>query len=74
MQIPFKIVADACVITETNIILIGGHALGVYGYHRGTLDIDFLITESDYKKAKKIICAAGYSEIAHKNVAANPSR
>lgn len=70
IEMPFKIVANACEKTGTSVILIGGQALGVHGYQRVTLDVDFMITEGDYEKLRSVICAAGYREVVRTDVAA----
>lgn len=67
---PFGMVAQACKKTGASVILIGGQAVGLRGYQRMTLDIDFMIMESDYEKLKPIICAAGYQEVVRTSVAA----
>ncbi len=69
-QMPFGIVARACQKTGSAVILIGGHAVGVRGYQRVTLDVDFMITEADYEKMKPALCAEGYEEVVRTDVAA----
>lgn len=69
-MIPFGIMAQACQKTAASVILIGGQAVGVRGYQRVTLDIDFMITEADYEKLKPAIGAAGYQEVVRTSVAA----
>jgi hypothetical protein len=68
--LPFDIVARACQKTKGSVILIGGQAMGVRGYQRVTLDVDFMTTEVVYEKLKPAICTAGYSEVARTHVAA----
>ncbi len=67
--LPFDIIAQACRETKSTVILIGGQAVGVRGYQRVTLDVDFMITETDYEKLKPAIFTAGYQEAARTNVA-----
>lgn len=67
---PFGIIAEACGKTKASIILIGGYAVGLRGYQRATLDIDFMITDTDYEKLKPAICTAGYREVVRTSVAA----
>ena len=69
-QIPFEIMAEACLETQTRVILIGGQALGALGYQRVTLDLDFMITEHDYAKLKPAVEKHGYNEIVRTNVVA----
>lgn len=69
-QMPFDIVARACRKTASSVILIGGQAVGVRGYQRVTLDVDFMVTEADYEKLKPAICAEGYRETVRTDVAA----
>jgi hypothetical protein len=70
IQIPFQIVSEACEKTESSVILIGGQALGALGYQRATMDIDFMVTEEDYKKIKPSICDSGYQEVVRTHTAA----
>ena len=70
VQIPFQIVADICRKTGGRVILIGGQALGVRGYQRMTLDLDFMLTEKDYAKMKPALEGAGYREMARTQIAA----
>ncbi|MBI3307244.1 MAG: nucleotidyl transferase AbiEii/AbiGii toxin family protein [Candidatus Omnitrophica bacterium] len=44
--------------------------MGARGYQRVTLDVDFMITETDYEKIKPLILAMGYIEVARTPVAA----
>lgn len=70
LMLPFGIVAQACKEAASSVILIGGQAVGIRGYQRVTLDVDFMITEADYEKLKPAICAAGYREEVRTNVVA----
>jgi len=67
---PFGMISKACKQTGSTLILIGGQAVGVRGYQRVTLDVDFMITEADYEKLKPAMCAAGYQEVTRTAVAA----
>ena len=69
-QNPFKLIQDSCEKTGADLVLIGSHALGAHGYHRMTLDIDFMTTEKDYNKIKETMGAVGYGEVARTEVAA----
>jgi hypothetical protein len=40
--------------------LIGGFALGLWGVHRSTVDIDFLVHRDDLPKVDRIMRALGY--------------
>lgn len=67
---PFRFIAEACQRTGTSVVLIGGQALSAHGYQRMTLDVDFLITESDFNSLRDPLCEAGYREVVRTNVAA----
>ena len=43
-------------------ILVGGFAVNAYGVSRHTGDIDFLISDDDYSKVKKMLLELGYRE------------
>jgi hypothetical protein len=60
---PFQIVSDACQQTGITVLLVGGHALGAYGYQRMTQDVDFLIDERDLKKLKTALLKKEYPEM-----------
>ena len=45
---------------EVHYGLIGGFALGIFGLHRATIDLDFLIDKNDIEKVEKIMKAIGY--------------
>jgi hypothetical protein len=40
--------------------LIGGYAIGLWGVHRGTVDMDFLVRQDDMFKVRRIMEAMGY--------------
>ena len=40
--------------------LIGGFAVGLWGYHRATVDIDFLVNNNDMEKVRQIVEGQGY--------------
>lgn len=58
----FHLVVNASKKTAVPCILIGGFAVNFYRVTRNTIDIDFLITKSDFKKIEKTLIEAGYSE------------
>jgi len=64
----FNLIAEAVQASGVRLILIGGFAVNAYGYARNTLDVDFLITETDYIKLQSILLARGYKETARTEV------
>lgn len=51
-------------------LLVGGFAVNAHGVSRSTQDVDFLIAEEDYLKARKILIEGGYKELSKENVSA----
>lgn len=43
-------------------VLIGGFAVNYYGFSRQTADLDFLVTEEDFKKISALLEEAGYKK------------
>jgi len=72
-EIPFKLVAEGIQKSGRPLILIGGQAMALRGYQRATLDIDFMMTETDYEKLKPVLSGEGYHEVARTAVAAKLS-
>lgn len=46
--------------SRVRIALIGGFAMGIWGVHRATVDIDFLVHRNDMGKVNKIMSMMGY--------------
>lgn len=46
-------------------VLIGGFAVNAYDFTRQTKDIDFMIADQDYEKAKKVFENAEFQEFEH---------
>lgn len=59
----FQTSVDAAKAAGLPFLLIGGHAVNAYGYQRTTLDIDFLIENSDLEKWKLLLSDLGYHAI-----------
>lgn len=51
-------------------LLVGGFAVNAHRVSRSTQDIDFLIAEGNYSKARSILAEGGYKEIEKENVCA----
>ncbi|MBF0252193.1 MAG: nucleotidyltransferase family protein [Candidatus Omnitrophica bacterium] len=58
----FHLVSSIAKDKNVALILIGGFAVNEYNYTRSTADIDFLITENDYKKIESLLKKEGYFE------------
>jgi hypothetical protein len=58
----FHLVARASKKATVPCVLIGGFAINFYKVTRNTLDIDFLITRTDFAKIEEALLAAGYAE------------
>ena len=65
----FHLVTEASKRSSVPCIVIGGFAVNFYKVTRGTRDVDFLITENDFKKIEKALTEAGYAEDFATNVA-----
>ena len=49
--------------------LIGGYAVGLWGVHRSTVDMDFLVLKDDLAKVRRIMGSMGYEiQFASENV------
>jgi hypothetical protein len=49
--------------------LIGGYAVGLWGVHRGTVDMDFLVRRDDMERVHRIMESLGYEvRFASENV------
>jgi hypothetical protein len=46
---------------KPSFLLIGGHAVNLYGYSRTTHDVDLLVSRSGREQMKSVLLAAGYS-------------
>jgi hypothetical protein len=64
----FNLVSDISKKTGVTCVLIGGFAVNYYKVTRQTVDVDFLITEEDYKEIKAPLEKAGYKEDFIQNV------
>ena len=64
----FDLIAGIAQEMGVRLILIGGFAVNALGYARNTLDVDFLISEEDYRKLKGPLSAQGYAEIVRTDV------
>lgn len=58
----FDLIARKTQEAGVRLILIGGFAVNAYGVARNTRDIDFLISEEDYRKLEGFLSAEGYEE------------
>ncbi len=58
----FHLIADLKKEKNIDCILIGGFAVNYYKVSRQTADVDFLITEEDFKKIVKALESAGYKQ------------
>ena len=66
----FEIVSQQLPAAGVDCLLIGGFAVNHYGYTRNTLDVDFMIVSERLGDVRRIMLAAGFSNIdVHENVA-----
>lgn len=56
------LISDITKKTGTPCVLIGEFAVNYYGFSRQTADLDFLITEEDFKKLSSLLEEAGYKK------------
>lgn len=45
-------------------LMIGGHAVNHYGYSRATVDVDFMIVSHDVPAVRKVMMAAGFTNVS----------
>jgi|AntAceMinimDraft_17_1070374.scaffolds.fasta_scaffold06702_2 hypothetical protein len=58
-----ELLSKALKTNRNDAVLFGAVAMGVYGYQRNTLDIDFMLPEKDFENFKSILEAIGYKKI-----------
>lgn len=56
----FYLISEACKKAGVSCVLIGGFALNHYKVTRVTADLDFLITEEDFKRISGLLEGVGY--------------
>lgn len=61
-QTVFHLISDLSREKGVSCILIGGFAVNYYKVSRQTADVDFLITEEDFKKLIDALKSAGYTQ------------
>jgi len=59
----FKILADTSQERDIALVLVGGWALNAYGVSRQTLDVDFLIDETDFGALRKALTDHSYQQV-----------
>ena len=59
----FHIISDITKKAGASCVLIGGFAVNYHKVTRQTVDVDFLITEEDFKKISLLLKKTGYKEI-----------
>lgn len=64
----FELLASEFEQAGISVILVGGFAVNLYKVTRSTKDIDFLIPEEDYEKARAVLQEAGYKELKHDKI------
>ncbi len=64
----FELIGKLFDAAKAKCILIGGFAINSYGVTRQTADIDFLITDQDYKKLQPLFLEHGYRECHRQNL------
>lgn len=58
----FQLIAQASQKTGARLLLIGGFAVNAYNYARNTRDVDFLVSDDDYRKISVVLASSGYEE------------
>lgn len=58
----FHLISSVCKNKNVSCVLIGGFALNHYKVSRQTADVDFLITNDDYKKIAPLLEEEGYEQ------------
>ncbi len=62
------LISDIDKKTGISCALIGGFAVNYYGFSRQTADLDFLITEEDFRKISGLLEEAGYKKESSREV------
>jgi hypothetical protein len=58
----FQLLSEIVKKHDAKIVLIGGFAVNEYSVSRHTADVDFLITQNDFRKIHEPLKKAGYTE------------
>ena len=59
----FTLLSEVLEKNNNKAVLFGAIAMGVYGYQRNTLDVDFMLPENDFKNFTNILKAIGYQKV-----------
>lgn len=60
----FEVIANQLPAEGVDFLMIGGHAVSVYGYVRATIDVDFMIAAEDVATVRKVMKSAGFSNVS----------
>lgn len=66
----FSLIATELKNAEVPYLIIGGFAVGAYGYQRFTRDFDILMTDAGFLKARPFLESAGYQVATHQKLVA----
>jgi hypothetical protein len=69
----FHLIAGELERAEVPFMVIGGFAVGAYGYPRFTRDFDILMTDAGFLKARPFLESAGYRVETHQKLVAGLS-
>ena len=64
VEFVFNVVGRQLPKAWVEFLMIGGHAVNHYGYSRATLDVDFMIAESDAAIVRSVMKEAGFTNIS----------
>ena len=64
MKTALDVLSQAVAAKPTRLLIIGGHAMQVYGVIRQTLDVDCLVTDKDLPALRELLTNAGYREVS----------
>ena len=59
----FLLMAEQCREADAPFVLVGGFAVNFHNVTRNTEDVDFLMTEESFEKARPRLAEAGYSQM-----------
>ena len=64
MKTALDVLSQAVKAKPIRLLIIGGHAMQIYGVIRQTLDVDCLVTDKDLPALRELLAHAGYIEVS----------
>lgn len=60
----FEVIAKRLPEAGVDFLMIGGHAVNVYGYVRATMDVDFMIAAEQVSAVREMMKASGFTNVS----------